>query len=49
MINIYEIYILKHWVNKDTKKEDIDFTYNIFLNDVVQSYFLNKVLNTIQI
>lgn len=28
--------------SKYERKEDIDFTYNIFLNNIIESYFLNK-------
>ena len=28
--------------SKYTKNEDIDFTYNIYLNDIIKSYFLNN-------
>ena len=28
--------------SKYKRKEDIDFTYNIFLNNIIESYFLNK-------
>lgn len=30
--------------SKYARNEDIDFTYNIFLNDVIKSYFLNNAI-----
>ena len=44
-MNCYTIWHSFYELNsKYTKNEDIDFTYNIFLNDVIQSYFLNNQL-----
>jgi len=41
-MNCYTIWHSFYELNsKYTKNEDIDFTYNIFLNDIIQSYFLN--------
>lgn len=42
-MNCYTIWHSFYELNsKYIKREDIDFTYNIFLNDVIEAYFLNN-------
>ena len=42
-MNCYTVWHSFYELNtKYIKKEDIDFTYNIFLKDIIESYFLNN-------
>ena len=42
-MNCYTVWHSFYELNsKYIKNEDIDFTYNIFLNDIINSYFLNR-------
>ena len=42
-LNCYTVWHSFYELNsKYTKNEDIDFTYNLFLNDTINSYFLNN-------
>ena len=42
-MNCYTIWHSFYELNsKYTKNEDIDFTYNMFLNDIIKAYFLNN-------
>ena len=42
-MNCYTIWHSFYELNsKYTKNEDIDFTYNMFLNDIIKAHFLNN-------
>lgn len=49
-MNCYNVWHSFYELNsKYLKNEDIDFTYNIYLDDVIKSYFLNKQIPTLPV